>query len=77
MRTTLNIDDDLLKAAKIAAIQEGITLTAYIERALRNVQKAQRGTWKLTPHEGGPIAGLNYERFSELVDEVEAPFVRP
>ena len=35
MRTTLNIDDELLKEAKIAAIRRGSTLTALIERALR------------------------------------------
>lgn len=35
MRTTLNIDDDLLKEAKIAAVREGTTLTALVERALR------------------------------------------
>ncbi|MBE0610838.1 MAG: type II toxin-antitoxin system VapB family antitoxin, partial [Dehalococcoidia bacterium] len=35
MRTTLNIDDDLLKEAKIMAVREGTTLTALLERALR------------------------------------------
>jgi hypothetical protein len=35
MRTTLNIDDDLLKAAKIAAVREGTTLTALVEDAVR------------------------------------------
>ncbi len=77
MRTTLNIDDDLLKAAKITAIQEGVTLTAYIEQLIRRARRAERGTWKPTPHGGGPLPGLNYDRFSELVDEVEASNVRP
>ena len=40
MRTTLNIDDELLEEAKIAAIREGITLTEYIERALKHECRA-------------------------------------
>ncbi len=77
MRTTLNIDDELLKAAKIAAIQSGVTLTAYIEQLIRRARKAERGTWKLTPHEGGPLPGLNFDSISELIDEIEGPFARP
>jgi hypothetical protein len=41
MRTTLNIDDDLLKEAKIMAVREGTTLTALLERALR--ERLSRG----------------------------------
>lgn len=35
MRTTLNIDDRLGRAARLRAAEEGTTLTALIERALR------------------------------------------
>ncbi|MEO8540964.1 MAG: DUF2191 domain-containing protein [bacterium] len=78
MRTTLNIDDDLLKAAKIAAIHEGISLTEYIERALRRVQKAERGTWRVHPlPAGGPLPGLSFASASELIDQVEGPLARP
>ena len=35
MRTTLNIDDELLKEAKIAAVRRNSTLTAVIEDGLR------------------------------------------
>lgn len=51
MRTTLNLDDDLLKAAKIAAIREGVTLTALVEAALRERIDAARTTeWEIPAH---------------------------
>ena len=34
MRTTINIPDDLLKKAKIKAVQEGITLKQFFVRCL-------------------------------------------
>lgn len=36
MKTTVDIDDDLLKAAKKRAIDEGTTLRALLERGLRH-----------------------------------------
>lgn len=35
MRTTLRIDDELARLAKRQAASEGVTMTALIERALR------------------------------------------
>ena len=35
MKTTLNLDDELMRAAKRRAIQEETTLTALVESALR------------------------------------------
>ena len=35
MRTTINLDDEVLKEAKLLARQSGTTLTAVIEDALR------------------------------------------
>jgi hypothetical protein len=35
MRTTIRLDDELLRAAKRAAVERGTTLTAVIEDALR------------------------------------------
>ncbi len=37
MRTTIRLDDELLRAAKRAAVERGTTLTAVIEDALRRV----------------------------------------
>ncbi len=35
MKTTLNIDDQVLKKAKARAAQDGTTLTAFVEEALK------------------------------------------
>ena len=37
MRTTVNLDDDLLRGAKTLAAQTGRTLTSILEDALREV----------------------------------------
>lgn len=41
MRTTIRLDDDLLRRAKRAAVERGTTLTALIEDALRRVLVAE------------------------------------
>ena len=51
MRTTLNLDDDLVKAAKIAAIREGATLSALIEAALReHLDRSPSPEWEIPAH---------------------------
>ncbi len=42
MRTTLNFDDRLIRAAKSRAAQDGEPLTRLIERALRNYLEPPR-----------------------------------
>lgn len=42
MKTTVDIADALLEAARKAADREGITLRALIERSLRDALKARR-----------------------------------
>ena len=37
MRTTLDLDDALMRRAKALAAREGVTLTALMERALRDL----------------------------------------
>lgn len=79
MRTTLNIDDDLIKEAKIAAIREGITLTAYIERALRNCrgQRREDGSserWTFPTFPGGPVPGFPWSgSYSKMLEFLEGP----
>ena len=46
MRTTLNLDDSVLKETKIAAVRCGSTLTAFIEEALRR-ELSRRSHWRL------------------------------
>jgi hypothetical protein len=42
MKTTLNLDDHLLRAAKKAAVDRGTTLTRIVEDALRNALAPRR-----------------------------------
>ncbi len=42
MRTSLNLDDKVLAAAKRQAAREGITLTSVVDRALRQYLASQR-----------------------------------
>jgi hypothetical protein len=49
MPTTLRIDDKLYRAAKVAAASEGITLTRFLEEAIRN-QLKNRTKKKRMPH---------------------------
>lgn len=62
MRTTVNIDDDLLVEAKEWAGRSGRTLGAVIEDALREVLARRgvkdRGPVRLTTFDGGPNGGL-------------------
>ncbi|MGH2758827.1 MAG: DUF2191 domain-containing protein [Actinomycetota bacterium] len=51
MKTTLNLDDELLLRAKKRAAERGVTLTRFVEDALRDVLLARptgsyRFTWK-------------------------------
>lgn len=85
MRTTLDLDDDLIKEAKIAAIREGITLTAYIERALRHcrdeaeserkARRNERWTFPTFPGkapENFPWTG-SYSKMIEFLEGPDAP----
>ncbi len=79
MRTTLNIDDDLLKEAKIAAIREGITLTEYIERALRarardRAEPREEPKWTFPIRRGGAVPGFPWDgSLSDMIEFVEGP----
>jgi hypothetical protein len=48
MRTTLNLDDALMRSAKMAAGRRGTTLTRVIEDALRRELLATRSTPRAT-----------------------------
>jgi hypothetical protein len=83
MRTTLNIDDALMKRAKIRAIQEGITLTEYIERALRHECEEASAGPRATKSRGftvwdiAPAEGIDLTSTSRLLEELEGPSARP
>lgn len=76
MRTTLNFDDRLLRAAKKAAAENGETLTAFIERALRlHLQPATRRgkkfRLKLLVKKGRAAAGVNWDDRDSLYEHME------
>ena len=78
MRTTLNLDDHLLAAAKDRAAAKGITLTAFIEDALaaalapRPTQsRPYRFRWKT--HKGRLRAGVDIADRNSLYDVMDPP----
>jgi hypothetical protein len=62
MRTTLDLDDHLLKEAKRLAVERGTTLTAVMEDALRivvrRVEKPKPRKRRKLPTTGKPGAGF-------------------
>lgn len=78
MRTTIRLDDDLLRQAKELAATSGRTLTAVIEDALR-VQLAQRATPKRRVElptfggGGGLQPGVDLDNNAALLDLMESP----
>ena len=51
MKTTLNLDDQVLKKAKEEAARNGITLTAFVEQALkaRLLEKSESVNYRFRP----------------------------
>ena len=75
MRTTLNVDDQLLRRAKKLALERGVTLTAIFEEALRAAVTApkQPTTFRLRwePVEGGRVPDVDISDRSALYDLME------
>lgn len=79
MKMTLNLDDHLIRTAKIRAAQQGETLTRLIERALRDyLQAGPRDSArpfraKLLTKRGRAVAGVNLDNRDALYGRMEAP----
>jgi hypothetical protein len=76
MRTTLDLDDHLLRKAKQAAAREGKTLTRVIEDALRErLVRTPRGkgtfTLRLVTKRGRLIPGVNLADRDALYERME------
>lgn len=76
MRTTLDLDDRLLAAARRHAAADGTTLTAFIEGALAaalaprpTATKAYRFRWKT--HKGRLLPGVDIADRDSLFDAME------
>ena len=78
MRTTINIDKDLLKEAKLRAARKGITLTAVVEEALRESFTRQhefqrREPVRLVTFGGkGLLPGVDLDDSAALLDLMES-----
>ena len=75
MRTTLNIDEDIHRAAKVKAAEEGKTLTRVVEEALREhlnpskQEKPFRLRW--ITERGTLMPGVNIDDRESLYDIME------
>lgn len=76
MRTTLDLDDELLAAARRRASEQGITLTALVEEALTAVLaprplEAEQFRLQWTPHHGATLGGFDVADRDSLYDAME------
>ncbi|CAN5670070.1 hypothetical protein BH23CHL8_BH23CHL8_16850 [soil metagenome] len=77
MKTTLNLDDQLLHLAKKSAADRGVTLTQVVEEALSAaiLTRAQETGFRLrwTPVTGGRVPEIDVADRSALYDRMEGP----
>ena len=76
MRTTLDLDETLVRKAKGRATDKGTTLTAIIEDALRQYLAPPRPAGKpfrlkLLTKKGRPVPGVNFADRDALYDRME------
>jgi plasmid stability protein len=76
MRTTLNLDDDLMRAVKRRAAQTGRTITSIIETALHELLRREetpaddyRLEWVVV--DGGAQPGVDLTDRDALIDRME------
>ena len=77
MKTTLNFDDRLIRAAKARVAQDGESLTRLIEQALRDYLQAPSnatGSYRarLLIKWGRPVAGVNMDDRDMLYEQMDA-----
>ena len=84
MRTTLNLNDDLLRRAKILAAETHRTLTAVLEDALREVlgrcSRLPARKWIKLPVskcKSGTQPGVDIDNSAALLDLMEGPDAPP
>jgi hypothetical protein len=79
MRTTVRINDDLLRRAKKRAAEEGRTLTSLVEEGLQlTLSKAKSSRRKrvelpVSQATGGVLPGIDLNRSSDLEEVMSAP----
>ncbi len=77
MRTTLNIDDRLLKLAKLQAVEQGISLSMVIDNLLRQSLLKPSAKCKavclVTAAGSGVKPGVDLDNGGSLLDIMDAP----
>jgi len=79
MRTTIRVDEQLLKDAKLLALRSGKSLTAIIEDALRESLSRQHGSGQREPVHlvtfsgQGLLPGVDLDDSAALVDVMDSP----
>jgi predicted transcriptional regulator len=78
MRTTLNIQDDLMRRVKKRAAETGTTLTEIVEQALRAAVAGQaprrdRYTFVWRPVAGRTLPGIDLADRDSLYEVMERP----
>ena len=77
MRTTLNLDDQLLISAKHRAIEESVSLARVIENSLRESlakPRAKRETIRLITASGSGVKpGVDLDNGRSLLDIMDSP----
>ncbi|UCF91063.1 MAG: hypothetical protein JSW39_22715 [Desulfobacterales bacterium] len=79
MRTTIRINDDLLKRAKKRAAEDGRTLTSLIEDGLvlilsnAKTNRRKRIELPVSKATAGVLPGIDLDRSSDLEDVMNAP----
>lgn len=79
MRTTIRINDDLLKRAKKRAADEGRTLTSLVEEGLvlmlsrTKAGRRKRIELPVSKAAGGVLPGIDLNRSSDLEEVMSAP----
>lgn len=76
VRTTINLPDDVLAEAKRAAAASGLTLTQFIEEAVRvglaRREPTTRPQQVLPTSPGAPRAGVDLDDTAALLDLMDA-----
>jgi hypothetical protein len=79
MRTTIRINDDLLKRAKKQTVDEGRTLTSLVEDGLALIlskpktSRRKRVELPVSKATGGIFHGIDLNRSSDLEEVMNAP----
>ena len=78
MRTTINVDDDLLREVKGVAVRSGKSMNDVIEDALREslARRRDQGKGPTRPmprfHGGPPFPGVDLNSWASLLDRDDA-----